>query len=119
MRRIWNDVDRWGPLVVALLTFLAVVALAWQYGVRLARMEAYMLATIASQQAQITGLQTQINTAVATRASQDVAQHAEIALLQTYVTALREDMIRAGVEVRARPGRVDNRRAPSIQSKPR
>lgn len=39
MRQPWASVDRWGPLAVSLLTFLAFVGHAWKTGERIAALE--------------------------------------------------------------------------------
>lgn len=50
MKRAWYTIDRWGPIVVSVITLLGVAVLAWNYDRQLA-----------SRNATINGLQNQIN----------------------------------------------------------
>lgn len=37
--RAWATIDRWGPGAVSVLTLVVVIALGWQYGERISRVE--------------------------------------------------------------------------------
>lgn len=81
-KRIWGSIDRWGPGVIAVVTLLAVAALAWTYSSRLARSEGAASA-----------LQHQVDE----HAHAMLGYRIEVQTLQAYVAALRGDMIRAGM----------------------
>lgn len=93
-----EKVDRWGPITVALITLLVVIALAWQYDSRLA-----------SQRATIEALQKQIDNAndyLSSRATLDVALRAELQTWQAYVVKLQLSLVQHGIEVPDPPGSV-------------
>jgi hypothetical protein len=39
MKKVWDTVDRWGPGALAVITFILVIGLGWQYDQRIARVE--------------------------------------------------------------------------------
>lgn len=55
--RVWNTIDRWGPGLVAVITFMTVIALGWQYDRRLSYIQARSEAQIEALQKQIDKLQ--------------------------------------------------------------
>lgn len=54
MKRVWGTIDRWGPGVLAIITFFVVIVVSWQYDRRLSAVQA-------RHEAQIEDLQKQIN----------------------------------------------------------
>lgn len=71
-----GSVERWGPLVVSILTLLALVGYAWNRDQRTAALEARE----------------------ALRTANEASEHLDRQMLMTYIQQLRLDLARAGIK---------------------
>lgn len=74
--KIWQSVDRWGPLAGALLSFIVLIYYAWMNDQRIARLEGMVQA----------------------RLQMESDLRVEIQTWQAYVFGLQKRMIEEGVE---------------------
>jgi len=82
--KVWITVDRWGPMVVAVLTLFVVVFFGWHNSERVGRLE---------------GLYRGLERDTESRDRREIALQSQIQTWQAYVNSLQKKLTEAGIKV--------------------